>query len=204
MLLLVHCDVSELKRDVQRADSYRYEQRRGAWGHMAWNHMSYKHQGPGADKEKQEPPDWQETTHFRVISALEADKERWKRGSNVHLWNVTCCSLCPHYNKIIIKLSMQVECPSCTKPWHFLSKLNKDTNPSPLWEGGTGMKIKEYDPQTPPSQWISRPCNWMPLITSSRETQSSCWPLFKRCISHLSKSSLFASFLNSFCEEMRT
>ena len=35
-------------------------------------------------------------------------------------------------------------------PWHFWSRLNKDKNPSSLWEGEAGMKIRESDPQTPP------------------------------------------------------
>ena len=38
-------------------------------------------------------------------------------------------------------------------------KLSKDQNPSFLWEGEAGMKIKEYNPQIPPSQWISCPYN---------------------------------------------
>ena len=37
-------------------------------------------------------------------------------------------------------------------------KLNKDKNPSSPWEDGAGMKIKDYNPQTPPS-----PVNIPPL-----------------------------------------
>ena len=33
--------------------------------------------GPWADKEKQEPLDWQETINFGVTKVVEADKERW-------------------------------------------------------------------------------------------------------------------------------
>lgn len=63
--------------------------------------------------------------------------------------NVTCCSLCPHYNKIS---HADQKYPSCTGTMTLLIELNKDKNPSSLREGGAGMKIMEYDSQTPPSQ----------------------------------------------------
>lgn len=57
----------------------RHEQRRGTWIQMAGIHTSCKQQTPWEDKEKPEPPDQQETTPFGVISALEADKDRWEK-----------------------------------------------------------------------------------------------------------------------------
>ena len=36
-------------------------------------------------------------------------------------------------------------------PWHFRFKPNKDKNPSSSSENAVEMKIREYDPQTPPS-----------------------------------------------------
>lgn len=61
------------------------------------------------------------------------------------------------------------------------------------------MKIEDYDPQTPPSQWLFHSCNWMPLtngMTEKCRATAHLSALFKRYISHLKKSSLF--FLN-FC-----
>ena len=43
-------------------------------------------------------------------------------------------------------------------PWHFWSKLNRETNPSSPWENPSpGMSIKEEDPQIP------SPVNILPL-----------------------------------------
>ena len=47
--------------------------------------------------------------------------------------------------------------PSYTDAITLLEKLNKDKNPSSLQEGEAGMKIKEYDSQSPPSQWLPHP-----------------------------------------------
>ena len=77
----------------------RYEQRRGAWGHMAGNHVSCKQQSPWADKEKQKTLDWQETMHFGGDKCPERRQRKMGMGMNLQHWNVTCCSLCPHYNK---------------------------------------------------------------------------------------------------------
>ena len=98
-------------------------------------------------------------------------------------------------------LSMQIgSTHHAPMPWHFWSGVNEDKNPSFLWEGGSGMKIRKYDPPNP-----SFPMNIPSLHTyathnqCAKETQSIscslvCVSLFKRCISHLNKSSLY--FLN--------
>lgn len=52
----------------------RYEPGGGAWGQAAGNHASCKQRCPRADRDMQEPPDCQETTHFGVVSVLVADK----------------------------------------------------------------------------------------------------------------------------------
>lgn len=103
---------------------------------------------PWADKEKQEPPDWRETTHLRAISILEPDKERWgKAGIEEKECNLLLlCTL------IIVKLALQIRRTHCVlMPWCFWSKLKKDKNPCFPWEDGAGMKIRKYNPQTPPS-----------------------------------------------------
>ena len=125
-----------------------------------------------------------------------------KKGGKGHESPASKCnlsSLCPHYNKIITKLLMHIRSiHHALTPWHFQSKLNKDKNPSSLREGGAGMKIREYNLQAPPSQWIFCLCNWMSIIMSVPKKQGSCSspcpPLFKGCIPHLNESSLY--FLN--------
>ena len=168
---------SQLAEPMQeyRMQTTRCEHRRGQ-GQVAGNHASCKQPGPRADREKQGPPDWQETTHFRVISALEGDKERWKKGRNLQCLNVTCCSLCPHYNKISLADKNYHHAP---RPWHFGSRLSKDKNPSSLQESGAGMEIRERNPQTLPSQWIFRSRHWMFLQSMCQRNTGqllSCLP----------------------------
>ena len=79
----------------------RHEQRRDTWGQMAGNHSSCKQKSPWVDKEKQEPPDWWETTTFGGDKCPEGRKRKVEKSTNLQCQDVTCCSLCPHYNKHI-------------------------------------------------------------------------------------------------------
>ena len=109
-------------------------------------------------------PWWQETTYYadsrgpgqtKKSLTLQTDRKphvvnvkcpggKGERGLNPQLPKVTCSSLCPYYNTIIIKLATQIRSSHhAPTPWHFWSKLNKDKNLPSLWEGEAGMKIKE-------------------------------------------------------------
>ena len=104
-----------------------------------------------------------------------------------------------HANKRTIKWAIQIRSiHHAPMPWHSQPKLNRDKKPFSLWEVGSGMKIREYNLQAPPSQWIFCLCNWMSIIMSVPKKQGSCSspcpPLFKGCIPHLNESSLY--FLN--------
>ena len=63
--------------------------------------------------------------------------------------------------------------------WHLWSKLNKGKNPSSPQEDGAGMKIGEYDPQTPPSPVNIPPLHlYAPHNRLAKESQgSSCSPV---------------------------
>ena len=139
--------------------------------------------GPRADKERQEPPDWQETTHFGVIYVLEADKEGGKRrespASECNLLLITC------YTLITVKLALQTRSSHhALTPWHFRSKLNTDKNPSAPREGSAGMKIREYSSQPLPPQWIfhSFICtpHWTGLTKKLRAANHLTLPLSSR------------------------
>ena len=59
-------------------------------------------------------------------------------------------------------------------PWHFWSKLNKDKNPSSPWEDGLGVKIREDDPQIPPSPVNIPPLHlYAPHDKLAKESQGS-------------------------------
>ena len=81
------------------------------------------------DKEKQEPPDCQETTHFGVISVLETDKRKLGKDRNLLHLHITCCSLCFYYNNISLA---DEKFPSCTVAITILIKAIKDKIPSAL------------------------------------------------------------------------
>ena len=49
-------------------------------------------------------------------------------------------------------------------------RVNKDKNPSSLWEDRAEMKIKKYDPQTIPPQWIICPFIFTPPYTGHGTT----------------------------------
>ena len=92
----------------------------------------------------------------------------------LHL-NVTCCSLCFHYNKISLA---DKKYPPCTDAMTLQIKLNKDKNPSSPWEGGAGMKIRKYDPQTPPSPMNILPLHlYAPHNRLAKETRDSYSPV---------------------------
>ena len=69
-----------------------------------------------ADKEKQEPPESKETTHFGALSVLEADKERWEKaespGSKCNLLLIMFSFIC----------LADKEFPSCTNAMTLLIK----------------------------------------------------------------------------------
>lgn len=107
------------------------------------------------------------------------------------------------------------------KPWHLLSKLNKDKNLSSPLEDGTEMKIKEYDPQIPPSPVKIPPLHlYAPhnhfhfqnqLVKETQSSRSSpvCpLSLWKRILAEINSHCTFLTFLVSFwilsCDEVRT
>ena len=111
--------------------------------------------GPWADKEKQEPPDWQETTHFGGNKRHGDRQRKVGKGRNLRHPNVTCCSLCPHYNKISF---VDKKYPSCTDAMTLPIKAkwgHKSLLPSGRWSWDENQGIW---PQTPPS-----PVNILPL-----------------------------------------
>ena len=154
-----------------------------------------------------------------MTGVLEANKER----ENLRHLNVTFCSLSPHYNKISLANKkypshtmtpvLHQEVPMKT-PWHFRSRSNKGKNPSSPWEGGTGMKFRQYEPKPLPTQWIFCPVIFTPLITSLPKklraaARLSLPALPPESVLLLNKSSLCfvglrVSSLNSFCDETRT
>ena len=79
---------------------------------MAGNDLSCKQWSPWADEENQEPPDGQKNHTLWVISVLEAFREKQEEGRNLQGLNVTCCSLCSHYNKISLA---DERFPSCSE-----------------------------------------------------------------------------------------
>ena len=130
-----------------------------------------------AEKCRQGPARWQEIIHlvnsgdpwakksrnlqiYRKLHSLGdtcpggRQRKVGKAGNLLHR-NVTCCSLCSHYKNISLEDKTYASWTYAVSLW---TKLNKDKNPSLPWEAGAGMKIKEYNPQTPPS-----PVNILPL-----------------------------------------
>ena len=84
---------------------------------------------PWADRRKQESSEWQETTHFGVISVLETNKRKVGKDRNLLHLHITCCSLCFYYNKISLA---DEKYPSCTTTMTLLIKAIKDKIPSAL------------------------------------------------------------------------
>ena len=114
-------------------------------------------------KEKQESPGWQETTHFGVISVLEADKGREVERPKSLASEVTCGSLCPQHNQISLG---DKKFPPCNAAMTRLIKAKqgqKSLLPSAKWRWN---KNQEMWLPAPPSQWIFHPFICMLLITS--------------------------------------
>ena len=96
---------------------------------LKWLSSSIDKWGPWADRGKQESSEWQETTHFGVISVLETDKRKVGKDRNLLHLHITCCSLCFYYNKISLA---DEKYPSCTTTMTLLIKAIKDKIPSAL------------------------------------------------------------------------
>ena len=57
---------------------------------------------------------------FGVIKCPGNEQGMMEKGASLQHLNVTCCSLCPHYNKIIIKLAVQINITHhAPTPGHF-------------------------------------------------------------------------------------
>ena len=57
---------------------------------------------------------------FCGAKTLGGRQRKVEEGTNLQYPNVTCCSLCPHYNKIIMKLAMQIRSTQqILMPLHF-------------------------------------------------------------------------------------
>ena len=110
-----------------------------------------------------------------------------EKGMHLQHSNVTSYSLCPYYNKIS---QADKKYLSCTNIMTLPIKVNKNKNLTPSGKRSWNENQGIWSPN-PPSQWIFCLCNWMP----AKETQGSYSPLcpllFKRCISHLNKFSLY-------------
>ena len=161
------------------------------------------------DKGKQESPDWQETTHFRVTSVLEADKERWEKVGISSIWMKSIA----HHALITIKLALQIrKIHYAPMRWHFWSRLNKDKNPFYHRDSGAGMKIRHKTPKPLLLQWIFSPFIFTPLITNVPKKLKASAHLAASSplgVYFSNKSSLYffnfpVSFLNSFCDKKRT
>ena len=135
---------------------------------------------------------------FWVISVLKAGKERWGKAG------ISCIQMQAgaHYALIIVKLDLQIRSTHhAPTPWHFWSKLSKDKSSSSPWEDGAGMKIREYDPQTPPSPvnilplHLYAPHNRLAKETQGRSSSPVClFSHWEQHVLYLNKFSLY--FLN--------
>lgn len=146
---------------LQHAGSWIWAEKVG-WGPDGRESMQLVNMGgsPWADKEKQEPPGWRETTHLRAIGIPEPDKKGGERqgiaGKECNLY-----SLFSHYSKISLA---DKKYASCADAMMLLIQLKKDKNPCFSWEDGAGMKIQKWLSLHSPV--ISHPFIYMPHITS--------------------------------------
>ena len=82
---------------------------RRSQGQVAGNNTSCKHSVHG-QTEKGRNLQTDRKPHFGVVSIRKAAEDRGKeKGMNPQHLNVICCSLCPHYSKITIKLALQIK-----------------------------------------------------------------------------------------------
>ena len=112
---------------LQQTESLGMCRERGAWSQMA--------------KKSRNP----QTGRKPHILGCKASIEKKKEGKGHESSESEC-------NLVLITPSLQQNCNKISyarrgthhapMPWHRWSKLNKDKNPSSLWEGGVGIKIK--------------------------------------------------------------
>ena len=106
---------------------------------------------------------------FWVIIFLEAEKKGEERWDPLDSWVYPVA----HYALITVNLPLQLRSThQALTPWYFWSKLNEDENLSSPWDDGAGMKIREYNPPSPPSPGNIPPLH---LYTSHDQLAKEAW-----------------------------
>ena len=109
--------------------------------------MSCKQRGPWTDKEKQEPPDWQEAAHFLSDKYPGSRQRKAGKVRNLLCPNVTCCSWCSHYNKISLTGKRH---SSCTRVVTLLTWVRtKPLLPSGRWSWDENQGLRPPNSSSP-------------------------------------------------------